>query len=282
MGLDQGKMLHAMGIAGHLCQVQTWIRYTMADNRSMAKYGVPGWQNTGGIMAVLLAEMGYLGDTSVLNDEEGFWKFVGYDSWNPENILKDIGKAWVISDRIGFKPYPCCRMFQTELDCFIKIIKDNKLKAEEIESVSIYGHPTMDAPCFTNREVRSIVDIQFCPAYIFAMAATGVPRGVEWQDLDTARSPEIQSFAEKVSFRGHPEFGKSQMSIVEVTAKGQTFREQKLFTELHKLTPGELIEKYRHNASRILTQEKIESSINSIMELERLNNIPELMSQITV
>jgi 2-methylcitrate dehydratase PrpD len=282
MGLNRDKMLNALGIAGHLCQVQTWIRYSFADNRSMAKYGVPGWQNTGGIMAVLMAEMGYMGDTSVLDDEEGFWKFVGYDSWNPESILKDIGKTWVVSNGIGFKPYPCCRMFQTELDCFIKIIEDNKLKAEEIESVGIYGHPTMDVPCFTNREIRNIVDIQFCPAYIFAMAAAGVPRGVEWQDLDTARSPEIQGFAEKVSFQGHPEFGKSQMSIVEVTARGQTFREQKPSAELHKLTPEELIEKYRHNASRVLTQEKINSSINSIMELEKLKNVTELISQITI
>jgi 2-methylcitrate dehydratase PrpD len=281
MGLEQYELLHAMGIAGHLCQVPTWIRYTFADNRSMTKYGVPGWQNTGGIMAALLAEMGYLGDISVLDDKEGFWKLAGYDWWHPDNILKDIGKTWVISDGIVIKPYPCCRMFQTELDCFLKIIKDNSFKPGDIESVRIFGHPTLDVPCFTNPELMSIADIQFGPAYIFAMAATGVPRGVEWQDLEKVRSPEIQDFAKKVSFRGNPEFVKNRMGIVEVTAGGRKFIEQKPFNELHKLTLEELLEKYRHNASPILTQEKIERSINDIMELEKLRNITELMSQVT-
>ena len=282
VGLDRYKLLHAMGIAGHLCQVPTWIRYTFADNRSMAKYGVPGWQNTGGIMAVLLAEIGYLGDISVLDDKEGFWKLAGYDWWHPDNILMDIGTTWVISDGIVVKPYPCCRMFQTELDCFLKIIEDNGLNPGDIESVRIFGHPTLDVPCFTNHELVSIADLQFSPAYIFAMAASGVPRGVEWQDLEKVRSPEIQDFAKKVSFQGNPEFSKNRTSTVEVTARGRRFKQQKLFNELHKLTPEELIEKYRHNASRILTQEKIERSINAIMELEKLRNVTELMFQVTL
>ncbi len=215
-------------------------------------------------------------------NKEGFWKFTGYDWWHPDNILKDIGKSWVISEGIVIKPYPCCRMFQTELDCFLKIIEDNGLKPEDIESVRIFGHPTLDVPCFTNSELVSIADIQFSPAYIFAMAATGVPRGVEWQDLEKVRSPQIQDFAKKVSFQGNRDFVKNRTGIVEVIAGGRKFKEQKKFNELHKLTHEELIEKYRHNASRILTQEKIERSINTIMELEKLSNVTELMSQVTL
>ena len=95
------------------------------------------------------------------------------------------------------------------------------------------------------------------------------------------RSPEIQDFTEKVSFQGNPEFSKNRMIIVEVTAGGRKFKEHKLFNKLHRLTPEELIEKYQHNASRILTQEKIERSIYSVMELEKIRNVKELMSQVT-
>jgi len=49
--LDQWKMSNALGIAGHLCQVLTLVKYTCSDPRAMTKYGVPGWQNTGGVMA---------------------------------------------------------------------------------------------------------------------------------------------------------------------------------------------------------------------------------------
>ena len=81
LGLDVPQMLHAMGTAGHLSQVPTWIRYTFQEHRAMTKYAVPGWQNTGGMMAALLAKEGFIGDTTLLDGDQGFWKFAGYDGW---------------------------------------------------------------------------------------------------------------------------------------------------------------------------------------------------------
>jgi 2-methylcitrate dehydratase PrpD len=277
--LNYNQMLNCLGLAGHLCQVQTWVKYSFSEHRSMAKYGMPGCQNSGGVMAALLAEMGYTGDTTVLDDQEGFWKFVGYSEWHPESILKNLGRDWV--NGIIFKPYPCCRMFQTELDCFLKIIKENQLRPEEIEHVTIMGHPTLDAPCFTNREINSISDIQFGPAYIFSMAVNNIPKGVEWQDLDLARSPAISGFSEKVSFGGYPEYGKTLVSKVEVLAREQIFREEKPASNLHRLSKEELLDKYRHNSSSILTVEKTEESIKLILELENVEDISRLIEAIT-
>jgi 2-methylcitrate dehydratase PrpD len=173
-------------------------------------------------------------------------------------------------------------MFQTELDCFLKIIDQYKLKPEEIESVKIMGHPTLDAPCFTNHEITNIADIQFGAAYIFAMAANGVTKGVEWQDLETARSPRIQEFSRKVSFGAYPEYGQTQICKVEVVARNQTFKDEKPYAELHKLTDEELLEKFRHNASRILTQNKIDKALDILQNLEKVQDISELVSQITI
>jgi 2-methylcitrate dehydratase PrpD len=223
--------------------------------------------------------MGYMGDTTVFAEKEGFWKYVGYESWKPENILTDIGKTWIMR-RIVYKPYPCCRMFQTELDCVLKIVEENKLKPEEIQSIIIYGHPTLEAPAFTNRELTNIVDIQFNPAYIIAMAVNGVPRGVEWQDMETARSPRIFEFAKKVSFKAYPEFGKKQMSAAEIVERNRTFREEKPFAEVTKLTEKDLIDKYKHNASGILSHQKIDNSIDTILNLEKVKNIRDMVTQI--
>lgn len=279
--LDRDKMIHAMGIASHLCQVPTWIRFTFSEHRSMAKYGVPGWQNTGGVTAALLAEMGYMGDTTIFDAQEGFWKYVGYESWKPDNILVDIGKTWVMR-RIVYKFYPCCRMFQTELDCVLKIVEENKLKADEIESITIYGHPTLEAPAFTNRELTNIVDIQFNPAYVIAMAVNGIPKGVEWQDLELAKSPRIFEFAKKVNYRAYPEFGKKQMSCAEIVARNQTYREEKPFANVTKLTEKELVDKYKHNASGILSRQEIDSSIDTILNLEKVSNVRDFVKNVTV
>jgi hypothetical protein len=72
-----------------------------------------------------------------------------------------------------------------------------------------------------------------------------------------------------------------QLSIVEVNARGKVFREEKKFTELHELTEEELFVKYRHNAARILTPDKIEKSIEVLMKLDEIKHIKELTANIT-
>lgn len=287
LNLNRGKMMHALSIAGHLSQVLTWMRFSFSSPRAMTKYGVPGWQNTGAVMAALLAEMGYIGDTTVFDPEHGFWKFCGYEEWHPEKIMEDIGKTWNLT-KATYKPYPCCSQFFLALDCFRSIMKQNNLKAEDIESVSIYGHPDMSIPAFANRELKSIVDFQFCPAYVFAAAAHDVMVGVDWQDMDMLQTPKIQEFAKKVSYQGHPEFGKRQVVMVEVTAKGNTFKEELAFSKDRgpwgdiQTIDKDLIEKFRHNASRILTKDKIEGAIKTLLELEKVENVSEFMDQVTL
>jgi 2-methylcitrate dehydratase PrpD len=282
IGLDLPQMLNAMSTAAHLTQIPTWIRYTFQEHRAMTKYGVPGWQNTGGVMGALLAKEGFIGDTTVLDGKEGFWKFAGHEGWNPENILKGLGKDWTFFTKIVYKPYPCCRMFQTELECFLKIINDNKISAEEIESVKVLGHPTLEEPAFTNREINSIADVQFGPASIFAMAANRLPVGVDWQDLERVKSPEIQALAGKIKYGSYPEFMTRQMSIAEVKARGKVFREEKRFADLHEMTGDDLLKKFRHNASRILTGDKTERAVKVMMTLEELKNINELTALMTM
>ena len=244
IGLDQSQMLHAMSAAGHMSQVLTWIRYTFQEHRAMTKYAVPGWQNTGGVMSALLAKEGFIGDTTIFDAEQGFWKMCGYETWNPEKILEGLGKQWDFFNKIIYKPYPCCRMFQTEIDCFLKIIHEYNIQPGEIDSILILGHPTLEAPAFTNREVKSIVDVQFGPAYIFAMAAHRIPVGVEWQDMERVKSPEVQTLAKKIDYRTYPEFLAKRKSIVEVKARSKTFKEEKDFVNLHELTETDLLAKF--------------------------------------
>ena len=282
IGLDHEQMLNALGTAGHLSQVLTWIRYTFQEHRAMTKYCVPGWQNTGAVMAALLAKEGFIGDTTIFDAEQRLWKIVGYETWNNEKILEGLGKNWDFFSKIIYKPYPSCRMFQTELQCFLKIINENHIEPEEIESVLILGHPTLEAPAFTNREVKSVVDVQFGPANTLAMAANHIPVGVDWQDMERVKSPEIQALANKIAYRANPDFLATRASIVEVKARGETFKESVDFVSLHELTEDELFAKYRHNASRVLTESKIEKSIDYLMDLENAKDINELMALVTL
>jgi 2-methylcitrate dehydratase PrpD len=290
--LNQTQMENCLGLAGHFCQVLTHERFTMSTHRHMTKYGLPGWQNHGAVSAALLAQMGYLGDTDVFNPDEGFWKFVGYEEWYPEFIMTDLGKNWIFAE-VKYKLYPCCGMLHGALDCLYKILEENDLKPEEIENITAYCHPTVAEPCFVNPEIINIPDAQFNPKYVFSVAAHRIKIGVEWQDEHVMRDPKILVFGKKITCLPHPEFGKKTAdgrpvfsSKVEVNARGATFVEESTVPRgaAHGtlLTDDELIDKFRHNAQRVLTQDKIEEAVEALTNLEKVDNVNKVMPNISI
>lgn len=295
LGLTPDQVANALGVAGHLCQVLTHSRFSYSAHRHMTKYGAPGWQSTGALSAAMWAEMGFVGDTTLLDDpEHGFWKFVGFDGWEPEGILKDIGLRWLF-DKIHLKPYPCCRMLQGALDCLVSIRDKNHLEAEEISSIVAYCHPTVEEPVFTNPELETTVDATFNFAYLASLVAHRVPVGVEWQDADTIRDPAIRAFRERVTLRPNTGMGegegttleKAHHSYVEVRARGSVFREDRALPRgsqgtSYELAEPELEEKFRHNAQRVLTHDQCERALELLVGLEKVKEMADVMRQISL
>jgi len=300
LNFDEEKMLHALGIAGHLCMVLSYGRWGAGGFGYMAKYGVPGWQSTGAVTAVLLAEMGYTGDTTVLDDpERGFCYYVGYPNWYPDEITGDLGKTWCFNYRLHYKPYPCCGVFHSVLDCFCDIIEQNNLMPEEIESVRLFsrggmGPPRKGSPPPIKKEIEGISAAQFNLPYNIAVAAHRVRRGVEWVEPDTMKNPSILKFMDKVTLQAHPDYMKelekdplSALAKAEVVARGKTFTVERKYrrgttgTEARP-TDDEIVEKFRHNAVRILSKDKIDRAVEALLKLEKIDSISQLIRQVTV
>jgi len=284
-------MVNALGVAGHLCQVLTHERYTMSEHRRMTKYGVPGWQSTGGLAAALLAQMGYLGDTTVFDADEGFWKFVGYEEWHPDIMMKDLGRKWIFN-QVNYKMYPCCGMHHGALNCLYTLLDREKIVAEEIEKILVFSHPSVAQPCFTNPEVIDIQDAQFNPRYVFAVAAHRVRIGVEWQDPDTMRDSKILEFGKKIECTPHPDFGRPGpdgrplfINRVEVMARGKTYVEEISGARGGGDTAArdkKLVDKFRHNAVRVLTPDKTDRAVEGFLTLDQVDDMAALMDLVTM
>jgi 2-methylcitrate dehydratase PrpD len=295
MNLDAKQMSHALGIAGHLCMVLTYGRWAFSERGHMTKYGVPGWQGTGAVTAAMLAEMGYEGDTSVLDDpKRGYAYYVGYPSWYPEEITPGLGQDWCFNVKLHYKPYPCCGIFHGPLDCFYNLIEEEGLTPDEIQKVIMYGRGHMDSPLFAKKEIQCISDAQFNAGHVFGAAAHRIPRGVDWYDPAAMSNPAIRKFGDKVTFRLHTGYGKelerdplSALSKVEVVAKGKTFtrevryRRGSVGTEA-ALSEAEIVDKFRHNAERVLTRDKTERAVESLLNLEKIDDVAKLMREVTL
>ena len=117
--LDREKLSHALGIAGHICPVPSMAKWYHTAPNAMTKYISGGWLSQAEVTAVLLAEAGYIGDTTVLDGEYGFWRFYGSERWEPAMITHKLGEKWRFPNRAIYKPYPCCRAMHGGLDCLI-------------------------------------------------------------------------------------------------------------------------------------------------------------------
>lgn len=287
--LDPGKMLHAIGIAGHICPVPTVAKWQNTDPPStMTKYLSAGWLGEAEITAAFLAEIGYIGDIDVLGGEHGFWKFYASDKWRPDILMKKLGQEWRFLN-ISYKPYPCCRLMHSGLDSFIKIIEENGLMPEDIEKVTLFLDPLTDKPLWHNKEIKTHVDAQFSVPYVFAVAAHRIKSGADWQSLSTMTNCSIRDFMDKVSFMTHPHFdeimlkGKmNSLSKVEVVAKGRTFSEEKgwmkgdPFPEEARITDEELVEKFRNNGRGVLPTDRIDKAVKLIFGLDQIKDVREL------
>ncbi len=293
LNLDQEKMINALGIAGHAVQILPWTHMSLQNRGHYLKYGLPGWQSTGAIMAAMLAEIGYVGDTMVFDSEHGFWKFAGYGGWNPEKITEGLGKTWAFTEgTVTYKPHICCRIYQAAMDAFYNIIEKNNLMPDDITRVKIIRQIGPDwTGLFRNTEIGNVVDAQFSIPYNISLAAHRVTVGVEWQDIETMRDQKILEFMKKVSVTG-PDSSTSMVGMqrVEIVAKDKTFVEERTIarggpvssTGNLQLTDEELEKKFRHNAVRILTADKIEHAVKTIWNLEKVGNTSELIDQITL
>jgi 2-methylcitrate dehydratase PrpD len=293
--LNEQKISHALGIAGHICPVPSMAKWYYTAPNPMTKYISGGWVSQAEITAVLLAEAGYIGDTTVLDGEYGFWRYYGSEKWTPEVITKKLGDKWRFPSRAIYKSYPCCRAMHGGLDCLISILENNSLQPQEIDRITIYIDPLVTLPAWRVKELQSHVDTQFCSAYPFAAAAFRLKIGAEWQEPANYKNPKILDFMKKISVEAHPDYGKaltedprSPLSKVEViTRGGQKYVEEKNWKKGNpwpdqaRMTDQELREKFRNNVSRILSPDKIDKAVEHLFNLEKLASITELITQLS-
>jgi 2-methylcitrate dehydratase PrpD len=295
LGLDPCRMAHALGIAGLIAPVSARQKFMTTLPVVMSKHLMAGWVCGAEITAALLAEMEYIGDTTVFEGEYGFWRFSGYRQWDPDAVVKGLGENWQFVGGTNYKLYPCCGVFRTALDCFIDVIAENDIQPKEIESVRVYLELENFGvqPIWQNTEIRTPMDAQFSAAFNFALAAHRVKIGPEWQELSTLTNQSILDLMKKISVEPHPNFAKHEAATadlgkVEVVARGKKFKEERRHAkgspspEGYQMTDNELVDKFRHQALKILPVHKVDKTKDNIFGLEYMEDTAMLMKDLTI
>ena len=133
MGLSGDALRNGFGIAASLA---AGIRCNFG---TMTKPLHVGRAAENGVTAALLAARGFTADPDSLDGPWGFFAVHGRGI-SGEKVSQGFGKTWSIIDPgVSIKPYPCGVLTHPTIDLMLKMVTENDISAEQIESVAVFA-----------------------------------------------------------------------------------------------------------------------------------------------
>jgi len=302
LGLNKAQIENGLSIAAYFAPLPLAGLWRRREPENMLKYCDLGWLTHAGVTAALLARVDFKASTAILDDEY-FWQSCGVSNLHYNTFLEGLGKSWHIM-QAAIKPYPCCRNIHSSIDMLTRIMNENALHPDDIESVAIRLSPLTLNPeyiwCKVSKwdtvEPKDDISSQFSFSYNLACAVYGIPAGPEWHGDAMLRDPRLIEFSKKVSLEGDPQIGQSMLAYkgapgairrkypvtIEVRAKGKVFADSSDYAlgdswvPEYRLSSEEIDKKFRVNVSKALSDSQTEQVLEQLRRLDRIDDINEI------
>jgi 2-methylcitrate dehydratase PrpD len=227
MGLNQDKMLNAIGIAYHQCAGNSQA----VNDAALTKRMGPGLAARGGITAALMAERGITGAKNVLEGEAGLFRVYHGGDYDAGILTAELGQRFEAVN-IGSKPYPCCGFGHAFIDAILDLKARYHIQAGQVKEIRAYGGESsygLTVPIEIKRNPRNIVDAQFSLPWEIA---TALVRGKVTLDDFTEKAiqnEEVLQNARKVTGYLDPKMNRHAVGparVIVVMQDGQEFQEE--------------------------------------------------------
>jgi 2-methylcitrate dehydratase PrpD len=133
LGLDEQKMIWALGIAG---TQSSGFREMFG---TMCKSFHPGRAAQNGLTAAHLAAQGFTSSNRVLEAPRGFAHVMSVER-DFKEITENLGKSYEIALNT-YKPFACGIVIHPSIDGCVQIRNENGVKAEDIAAIALKVHP---------------------------------------------------------------------------------------------------------------------------------------------
>ncbi|MFC1901971.1 MmgE/PrpD family protein [Chloroflexota bacterium] len=198
LNLDEQKMHNALGIAYAQASGNTQANEDGADSKRIGR----GFAARGGITSALMAQRGITGAKNIFDESERSFYNLYHAGCNRDTLLKDLGKKFEMSD-MSFKPYPCCRLNHCFIDAITKLVKDNKIEAEEVEEIVPFTcKPVYEELCLPvqiKTKPKSMLNAQFSLRWTIACGVVRKRVGVSEFTEEALKDRTLLNMAAKVN-----------------------------------------------------------------------------------
>ena len=282
--LNPGQMAVAIGLAaanaGGLTQhFGTWGKGIHAGNAARA-----------GVTSVLLAKKDYFADPDGIDGDYGFFSaFHGTGNYNLGKVADGLGTHWSIVDPgLTIKRYPCCGGNLRALDAARGLIEEHGIRFDDVARLEVDVHPDLLCTVRFHKPTQGFRG-KFSLDYVLAAMLLDGRVDLDSFSDEYCNSSRMRASLDKVQINTHPEWPDDAVSRrkspVTITMKdGRKFAktvEKVRGSPGNPMTRDELLGKYRGCASRVLKGERLERSIASLENLEKLATARELIDTLT-
>lgn len=280
LNLDPDRLRHALGIVGSQAG-----GLMAAQEGAMVKRLHSGKAAQSGVYSALLAKDGFTGILDVLEAGYGGYLSSFTDNPDPKLLTAGLGSDWETM-KVGFKPYASVASIHTALDALLQIMKENKLKADDIAEIEAGISDMTYAHCAWEYKAQGVTAAQMNLYYGLSVIALDGMAFVDQYREDRLSDPRILDFIKRIK----PVVDKRIDSMgpavrhgarVKLKARdGRTFEREILYRrggEEDPLKPEEVEYKFKNVVRSILSQDRIDKVMKLVSTVDKLDSTKELI-----
>ena len=274
LGLDEGAMLHALGVAG------TEASGLIESFGTMGKPFNAGRAARDGVTAALLAERGFTGPASILDASKGY---ANATCAQPDlnEIVDALGHEYETTNTI-FKRHACCGHTHGAIDAVIDLVNENNLDHQDIVEITVGTYPIAVDVVGRDYSPRTSAEAKFSLPYCVAAAATHGSASLDAFTVEQIANPALRELMGCVKVHIGEEFAEARLGCANVTIHTKTGGDFTRRVDVPKgypenpLTSAELKRKFRELSRAALTSGRIGELERTIDALEEAGNVREL------
>jgi 2-methylcitrate dehydratase PrpD len=240
-----------------------------------------------GLESSLLAQMGFTADGNIFEGKWGVLEIFSGESIPIVPVTHHLGKTFLILEN-WFKPYPTCACTHSAIDAAISLSHQYEIGGMKIEGIEVEVAPVaFDTLLYNSPETpyQAKFSMPFCVANALLEGSVSTHHF----SPSRIKDPILLSLMEKVRMVADPSLAEGGYrdhygaTIRIKTEKGETLTENISVPKGHPQNPlsnEDLIRKYRECAKSTLSEKQIESSMDGVMNLEKIDTVEPMMKSI--
>lgn len=207
-----------------------------------------------GVTAALLASRGFTADPDALDGPWGFFAVHG-GGVSAGKVSQGFGKVWsIVEPGVSIKPYPCGVLTHPTIDLMLRLVSDNDIKPDDIESVTVYAGTNILKP-IRYPVAANHLQAKFSLPAALAMVALARKAGKREFSDEFVGSAAMQAMQRRITAAFDPAiekmgFDKMRSRIAILLKNGKTFE-------------GSADERYRGGPENPLSDADLEAKVRS-------------------